>query len=148
MDGLRIVTWTNCELQIGRIAGSWRSVASTAARPARPHADAITLQPPTLMLDRGRLERVELGGSRAACGAGALGSDAFRLHSRRTIADELGSLGQGQRLDLGEVASCLLSAPAPLDGVRLGGARPLVPEDTAARSGALVRAEAGPPCPL
>lgn len=50
-----------------------------------------------------------MDGLRAPGGAGALGSDAFRLHSRRTIADELGSLGQGQRLDLGEVASCLLA---------------------------------------
>jgi hypothetical protein len=91
------------------------------------------------MVDR-RPEPGELGDSRVACGLGTLCHGPFGVCPCSVCADESGSLGDGQRLDLGEVAARLLSARAPLGSMGLDRARRQLSGNAAAQGGALIGA--------
>ena len=85
----------------------------------------------------------ELGGSCVACGLGALGGFPLGLGSGGEFADELRGFGDGQRLDLREVAPRLLRACTPPRGAGAGGARGSRAEYLPAQDGGLAQVPLG-----
>src|SRR6218665_2542412 len=104
-------------------------VGATTAESRLQARPEVALQPRPAVIAR-RSGPTELRGARLACGLGAFSRLPLGLGSGSEFADELGGLGNGQRLDLCEVVPSLLRAGTPprsasADGTRGRGAEHL-----------------------